>query len=80
MVGDSLELYRNTNKIYQGVGNKLLCVSVLNRSGEATKKNVFLPLLLATNWISWHVKSIPGTSNANCRKPSIFSIPLSFQK
>ena len=52
MVGDSLELYRNTNKIYQGVGNKLLCVSVLNRSGEATKKNVFLPLLLATNWIS----------------------------
>ena len=59
---------QNINQIDQGVGNQILCVPVLNRSGEEMKKNEFLPLLLATNWISQHVKSRPVIPNANCRK------------
>ena len=60
----------NTNIINQGVDNQLLCVSVLNRSGDSTKKNLFLPLFLATNCISWRGNSRPGISNGNCRKVS----------
>ena len=58
------------NKIDQGLGNQLLYISVLSRSVENTKKNVFLSLLSSTNWISRHGKSRRGTSNANGRKIS----------
>ena len=50
---------QNTNQVDQGLGNHILCVSILNRSDEETKKNIFLPLLSATNWISQHEKLRP---------------------
>ena len=43
---------QENNQIYKGVGNQILCVSVINGSGEETKKKMFLPLLLDTNRIS----------------------------
>ena len=36
---------QNIDQIDQGEGNQQLCVSVINRHDEETKKNVFFPFL-----------------------------------